>query len=57
MIFAEAEANTESDELAARFFPREREQEPQKLNLLERDKAPASSMTVISATTVNELWH
>ena len=54
MVFAEAEANTVTDELAARSSLREREQEPQKIELLERDKDAAPSKTVILATTVNE---
>ena len=54
MVFAEAEANTVTDELAARSSLREREQEPQKIELLERDKEVAPSKTVILATTINE---
>ena len=53
MVFAEAEANTVTDEIAARSL-REREQEPQKIELLERDKELAPLKTLISATTVNE---
>jgi hypothetical protein len=47
---AEAEANTVTDELAARSPLREREQEPQKIGL----KEPAPLKTVITAATVNE---
>ena len=54
MVFAEAEANTVTDELAARSSLREREQEPQKIELLERDKELMPLKTVIPATTVNE---
>ena len=54
MVFAEAEANTVTDELAARSSLREREQEPQKIELLERDEEPTPLKTVIPATTVNE---
>ena len=54
MVFTEAEANTVTDELAARSSLREREQEPQRVELLERVKEPALLKTVIPATTVNE---
>ena len=55
MVFAESEANTVTDELAARSSLREREQEPQqKIELMERDKEPEPLKTVIPATTVNE---
>jgi hypothetical protein len=54
MVFAEAEANTVTDELAARSSLREREQEPQKIALLERDREPMPLKTVIPATTANE---
>ena len=53
-FFSEAEANTVTDEFAARSSPREREQEPQKIELLERDKEAAELKRVIPATTVNE---
>ena len=54
MVFAEAEANTVTDELAARSSLREREQEPQKIELLERDSEPVPLKTDIPATTANE---
>ena len=54
MIFAEAEADTVTDEFVARSSPREREQEPRKIGLLERDKEAAQLKTVIPAPTVNE---
>ena len=54
MVFAESEASTVTDELAARSSQREREQETQKIELLERDKEPVPSKTVIPATTLNE---
>ena len=54
MVFTEAEANTVTDELAARSSLREREQEPQRVELLERDKEGAPLKTVIPATTVSE---
>jgi len=55
MVFAEAEANTVTDELAARSSLREREQEPQKIELLERDREPPVPLkTVIHPTTANE---
>ena len=53
-FFAEAEANTVTDELAAGSSLRECEQEPKKIELLERDKEPAPLKIVIPATTVNE---
>ena len=51
MVFAEAEA---TPELVARSSLREREQVPQKIELLERDKEAAPFKAVILATTVNE---
>ena len=54
MVYTEAEANTITDELAARSPLREREQEPQKIELLERDKEPTPLKTVIPATIVND---
>ena len=39
--FSEAEANTVTDELASRSSLQEREQEPKKIKLLERDKEPS----------------
>ena len=52
MVFAEAEANAVTDELASRTSLREREPEPQKIELLERDMEPVPLKTVIPATTV-----
>jgi hypothetical protein len=52
MVFAEAEANAVTDELAGRTSLREREPEPQKIELLERDMEPVPLKTVIPATTV-----
>jgi hypothetical protein len=40
MVLAEAEANMVTDELAARSSQREREQEPQKIEFLERVRNP-----------------
>ena len=53
-FFAETEANTVTDGLAAGSSLRECEQEPKKIELLERDKEPAPLKIVIPATTVNE---
>ena len=48
----EAEAHIVMGELATRSSPREREQEPQKIEL--SDKEPEPLKTVIPATMVNE---
>ena len=53
MVFAEAEANTVTDELAARSSLREREQDPQKMELLERNGEPMPLKTVEPAWTGN----
>jgi len=50
MVFAEAEANAVTDELARSSF-REREREPRKIELLERD---GEHMPVISTAPANE---
>ena len=54
MVFAEVEANTVAYELTARSSLREREQEPEKIESLERDKEAkeaAPLKAVILATT------
>lgn len=54
MVFAEAEANAVTDELAARSSLREREREPQKIELLERDGEPTPLKTSIPTASHNE---
>lgn len=53
MVFAEAEANAVTDELA-RSSLREREQEPQKIELLERDGQPMPLHRIIPIASENE---
>jgi len=54
MVFAEAEANAVTDEIAARSSLREREREPQEIGLLERDEEPVPLKTVIPTAPANE---
>lgn len=58
MVFAEAEANAVTDELAARSTIRERQREPQKIELLERDgEDPMALGMAINPTTSLPLDH